>query len=77
MIRDVVIPETILVSELANRMAERGTDVVRALVKMGVMSSGSQAIDADTAEIIVGEFGHRARRVSEADVEVGLLEIAG
>ncbi|HML10110.1 MAG TPA: translation initiation factor IF-2 [Stellaceae bacterium] len=70
--RDVVIPETITVAELANRMAERGTDVVRALMKMGVMATANQVIDADTAELVVGEFGHRFRRVAESDVEIGL-----
>jgi translation initiation factor IF-2 len=70
--RDVVIPETITVAELANRMAERGMDVVRALMKMGVMATANQVIDADTAELVVGEFGHRFRRVAESDVEIGL-----
>ncbi len=70
--RDVVIPETITVAELANRMAERGTDVVRALMKMGVMATVNQVIDADTAELVVSEFGHRLRRVAELDVEIGL-----
>ena len=71
-IRDVVIPETITVQELANRMAERGTDVVRALMKMDVMTSMAQTIDADTAELVVSEFGHNVKRVSDADVEIGL-----
>ena len=70
-IRDVVIPETITVQELANRMAERGVDVIKALMKMGVMATMPQTIDTDTAEIIVSEFGHKAHRVSEADVEIG------
>jgi translation initiation factor IF-2 len=71
-VRDVVVPETITVQELSNRMAERGADVIKALMRMGVMATINQVIDADTAELVVGEFGHRARRVSEADVEVGL-----
>ena len=71
-VRDVVMPETITVQELANRMAERGADVIKALMRMGVMATINQAIDADTAELVVAEFGHRLRRVSEADVEVGL-----
>jgi translation initiation factor IF-2 len=71
-VREVVIPETITVQELASRMAERGADVVKALMRMGVMATINQAIDADTAELVVTEFGHRLRRVSEADVEVGL-----
>jgi translation initiation factor IF-2 len=57
---------------LSNRMAERGADVIKALMRMGVMATINQVIDADTAELVVGEFGHRVRRVSEADVEVGL-----
>jgi translation initiation factor IF-2 len=71
-VRDVVIPETITVQELANRMAERGADVIKALMRMGVMATINQVIDADTAELVVTEFGHRLRRVSEADVEIGL-----
>src|SRR6516164_7885056 len=71
-VREVVVPETITVQELANRMAERGADVVKALMRMGVMATINQAVDADTAELIVSEFGHRLRRVSEADVEMGL-----
>jgi translation initiation factor IF-2 len=71
-IRDVVIPETITVQELANRMAERGGDVIKALMKMGVMATINQPLDADTAELIATEFGHRVRRVSAADIEVGL-----
>ena len=60
-VRDVVIPETITVQELANRMAERGADVIKALMKMGVMATINQTIDADTAELIVDEFGHRVQ----------------
>ena len=71
-VRDVVIPETITVQELANRMAERAADVIKALMRMGVMATINQVVDADTAELIVSEFGHRMRRVSEADVEIGL-----
>ncbi|MEZ5674131.1 bacterial translation initiation factor 2 (bIF-2) [Thalassovita litoralis] len=68
-VRDVQVPETIVVSELANRMAERVADVVKALMKMGMMVTQNQPIDADTAELIVEEFGHRIQRVSDADVE--------
>src|SRR5271169_1723938 len=71
-VREVVIPETITVQELSNRMAERGVDVIKALMRIGVMATINQVIDADTAELVVTEFGHRVRRVSEADVEVGL-----
>ena len=71
-VRDVVIPETITIQELSNRMAERGADVIKALMRMGVMATINQVIDADTAELIVTEFGHRLRRVAESDVEIGL-----
>jgi translation initiation factor IF-2 len=71
-VRDVVIPEAITVQELANRMAARGGEVVKALFRMGVMATLTQSIDADTAELVVEEFGHRPRRVSESDVEIGL-----
>ena len=72
-IRDVVVPETITVQELANRMAERSIDVVKALMKMDVMATATQTIDADIAEVVVAEFGHTFKRVSEADVEIGFL----
>ncbi|MEM1272501.1 MAG: translation initiation factor IF-2 [Pseudomonadota bacterium] len=68
-VRDVQVPETIVVSELAGRMAERVADVVKALMQNGMMVTQNQAIDADTAELIVEEFGHRVQRVSDADVE--------
>ncbi len=68
-VRDVQLPETIVVSELANRMAERAADVVKALMKMGMMVTMNQTIDADTAELVIEEFGHKAVRVSDADVE--------
>ena len=71
-VREVVIPETITVGDLANRMAVRGTDVVKSLMKSGIMATTNQIIDADTAELVVSEFGHRVRRVSESDVEIGL-----
>ena len=71
-IRDVTIPETITVQELANRMAERGAVVVKALMKMDVMATINQIIDGDTAELVVAEFGHKAKRVSAADVELGI-----
>ncbi|MCC0081039.1 MAG: translation initiation factor IF-2 [Rhodobacter sp.] len=67
--RDVQLPETIVVQELANRMAERAADVVKALMKMGMMVAMNQPIDADTAELVIEEFGHRAVRVSDSDVE--------
>lgn len=68
-VRDVQLPETIVVQELANRMAERVADVVKSLMKMGVMATMNQSIDADTAELVIEEFGHRVVRVSDADVE--------
>jgi translation initiation factor IF-2 len=71
-LREVVVPETITVQELANRMAERGADVIKSLMKMGVMATINQVIDADTAELIVSEFGHRLKRVAESDIEIGL-----
>lgn len=71
-VRDVIIPEVITVQELANRMAERGADVIKALMKMGVMATITQSIDADTAELVATEFGHRIKRVAESDVEAGL-----
>ncbi|MDO9710598.1 translation initiation factor IF-2 [Paracraurococcus lichenis] len=75
-VRDVVVPEAITVQELANRMAARGGEVVKALFRMGVMATLTQTIDADTAELVVQEFGHRVRRVSESDVELGLEGVA-
>jgi translation initiation factor IF-2 len=71
-VREVVVPEAITIQELANRMAERGADVIKALMRMGVMATINQTIDADTAELLVTEFGHRLRRVAESDVEIGL-----
>lgn len=68
-IREVQLPETIVVQELANRMAERVSDVVKMLMKNGVMVTQNQSIDADTAELIVNEFGHTVSRVSDSDVE--------
>ncbi len=71
-VRDVILPETITVQELANRMAARTPEVIKSLMKMGVMATVTQTLDADTAELIVQEFGHRVRRVAESDVELGL-----
>jgi translation initiation factor IF-2 len=68
----VVLPEVIVVSELANRMAVRTVEVVKKMMQLGVMATANQTIDADTAELVIGEFGHRVRRVSESDVEIGL-----
>ncbi|MCK5502780.1 MAG: translation initiation factor IF-2 N-terminal domain-containing protein, partial [Tritonibacter mobilis] len=74
-IRDVQLPEAIVVSELANRMAERVADVVKSLMNMGMMVTQNQTIDADTAELIIEEFGHKVVRVSDADVEDVIKEI--
>ncbi|GGB01427.1 translation initiation factor IF-2 [Allosediminivita pacifica] len=74
-VRDVQLPETITVAELANRMAERVGDVVKALMQNGVMATQNQTIDADTAELIIEEFGHRMTRVSDADVEDVIKEV--
>ncbi|MBO9671573.1 MAG: translation initiation factor IF-2 [Sphingobium sp.] len=68
--RDVVVPEGITVGELANRMAEKGADLVKALFKMGTPVTINDLIDQDTAELLVEEFGHRITRVSESDVEI-------
>jgi len=71
-VREVIVPENITVQELANRMAARAGEVVKVLMKMGVMATITQTLDTDTAELVVQEFGHRAKRVSESDVEIGL-----
>lgn len=70
--REVTLPEFITVQELANRMAERSGDVVKALMKMGMMVTVTQSIDADTAELIATEMGHTVKRVTDADVEENL-----
>nr|WP_294170325.1 translation initiation factor IF-2 [uncultured Sphingomonas sp.] len=69
-VRDVVVPEAITVGELANRMAERGADLVKALFKMGSAVTLTQTIDQDTAELLVTEFGHNIKRVSESDIDI-------
>jgi translation initiation factor IF-2 len=69
-VRDVVVPEAITVQELANRMAERGADLVKALFKMGTPVTVTETIDQDTAELLIEEFGHRMVRVSEADIDI-------
>ena len=68
--RDVVVPETISVQELANRMAEKGSDLVKALFKMGMPVTINETIDQDTAELLVEEFGHNITRVSDADIDI-------
>ncbi len=74
-VRDVVVPEAITVQELANRMAERVADVIKSLMKNGVMATQNQTVDQDTAELLVEEFGHRVRRVSAADVEDAIVQV--
>ena len=71
-VKEVIIPETITVQELANRMAEKSADVIKRLMSMGVMATINQAIDADTAQIIVEDMGHKFKRVADSDVEEGL-----
>ena len=71
-VRDVIVPDAITVQELANRMAERAPNVIKVLMKMGVMATINQSIDADTAQLVAEEFGHQIKRVSESDIEVGL-----
>jgi translation initiation factor IF-2 len=72
--REVIVPETITIQELANRMAERSVDVVRILMQQGHMANITDTIDADTAQLIAEELGHTVRRVSEADVEEGMFD---
>ena len=74
--REVVIPETITVSELANRMARRGVDVIKILMKNGMMATVNDVIDADTAELVATELGHSVKRVAESDVLEGLRGVA-
>ncbi|QIE56811.1 translation initiation factor IF-2 [Pikeienuella piscinae] len=74
-VRDVVIPDIITVQELANRMAERVADVIKALMANGIMATQNQSIDADTAELLVAEFGHKVNRVSESDVETAITTV--
>jgi len=71
--REVVLPEAITIQELANRMSERGVDVIRLLMKQGQMHKITDVIDADTAQLIAEELGHSVRRVADSDVEEGLF----
>jgi translation initiation factor IF-2 len=70
--RDITIPETITVAELANRMARRAVDVIKVLMKNGMMATVNDTIDADTAELVATEYGHTVKRVAESDVLEGL-----
>ena len=74
--REVVLPETITIQELSQRMSERAVDVIKYLMKEGQMMKPGDVIDADLAELIAGEFGHTVKRVSESDVEEGIFNIA-
>ncbi|MDK4731924.1 translation initiation factor IF-2 [Rhizobium sp. CNPSo 3490] len=74
--REVVLPETITIQELSQRMSERAVDVIKYLMKEGQMMKPGDVIDADLAELIAGEFGHTVKRVSESDVELGIFDIA-
>ena len=72
-VRDVVVPEDITVQELSNRMAERASDLIKSLFRMGVMATINETLDQDTAELLVTEFGHNIKRVSDSDVEIGVV----
>ncbi|SFK34709.1 translation initiation factor IF-2 [Methylocapsa palsarum] len=72
--REVILPETITIQELANRMSERGVDVIKLMMKQGQMAKITDVIDADTAQLIAEELGHTVKRVSESDVEEGLFD---
>ncbi len=72
--REVILPDTITIQELANRMSERAVDVIKMLMKQGQMATINDVIDNDTAQLIAEELGHTVKRVSEADVEEGLFD---
>ena len=74
--REVILPETITIQELAQRMSERAVDVVKFFMKQGQIMKPGDVIDADTAELVATEFGHTVRRVAESDIEEGLFNIA-
>src|SRR6266487_921426 len=76
LVREVTIPETITIQELANRMAERSADVIKLLMKQGHMGQLNDVIDADTAQLLAEEMGHTVKRVAESDVEEGLFDVA-
>ncbi len=73
-VREVTLPETITIQELANRMSERAVDVIRLLMKQGEMHKITDVIDADTAQLVAEEMGHTVKRVAESDVEEGLFD---
>ncbi|MDI7862936.1 translation initiation factor IF-2 [Rhizobiaceae bacterium n13] len=74
--REVILPETITIQELSQRMSERAVDVIKYLMKEGQMMKPGDVIDADLAELIAGEFGHTVKRVSESDVEEGIFDVS-
>ena len=74
--REVILPETITIQDLANRMSERAVDIVKFFMKQGQILKPGDVIDADTAELVAAEFGHTVRRVAESDIEEGLFDIA-
>src|SRR6195256_381815 len=76
LVREVIIPETITIQELANRMAERGDEVIKLLMKQGHMAQINDVIDADTAQLLAEELGHTVKRVAESDVEEGIFDVA-
>jgi translation initiation factor IF-2 len=76
LVREVTIPETITIQELANRMSERAVDVIKILMKQGHMAKITDTVDADTAQLLAEELGHTVRRVAESDVEEGLFDAA-
>ena len=73
--REIQLPEAITIQELANRMSERAVDVIKLLMRQGQMAKITDVIDADTAELIASELGHKVRRVADSDVEEGLFDV--
>jgi translation initiation factor IF-2 len=73
-VREVNVPDVITIQELANRMAEKTSDVIKSLMKLGMIVTVNQVIDADTAELVVAEFGHKLKRVTDAEIESALLQ---
>ncbi|MDN5248559.1 translation initiation factor IF-2 [Bartonella sp. TP] len=73
--REVILPETISLQELAQRMAERSVDVIKYLMSQGQMLKPADVVDADTAQIIAEEFGHTVKRVAESDIEEGFFDV--
>ncbi|MFY0400281.1 translation initiation factor IF-2 [Brevundimonas sp. S1H14] len=71
--REVIIPDTITVGELANRMAVRGVDIIKFLMRQGLMMKINDVIDSDTAELVAEEYGMAVKRVSESDIEEGFI----